>query len=34
MPVAYAVERDAKTPIEPGEVGTVATLTVKYEMTR
>lgn len=30
----YAVERDAKTPIEPGEVGTMVTLTLKYEMTR
>jgi uncharacterized protein YggE len=34
MPVAYAIERDASTPIVPGEVGTVVTLTVKYEMTR
>lgn len=34
MPVAYAVERDAKTPIAPGEVGTTVNLTVKYEMTR
>jgi uncharacterized protein YggE len=25
---------DAKTPVEPGEVGTGVTLTVKYEMTR
>lgn len=34
MPVAYAVERDAKTPIAAGEVGTTVNLTVKYEMTR
>jgi uncharacterized protein YggE len=33
-PVAYAVERDASTPIAPGEVGTMVTLTLKYEMTR
>lgn len=34
MPVAFAAERDASTPIEPGEVGTTVNLTVKYEMTR
>lgn len=34
MPVAYAAERDAKTPIAPGEVGVTVNLTVKYEMTR
>jgi uncharacterized protein YggE len=34
MPVAYAAERDAKTPIAPGEVGTTVNLTLKYEMTR
>lgn len=40
MPVAEgaiavtAQSRDAKTPIEPGQVGTGVTLTVKYEMTR
>ena len=33
-PLAFRAERDSSTPIEPGEVGTVATLTVKYEMTR
>jgi len=31
---AYAIERDASTPVVPGEVGTAVTLTVKYEMTR
>jgi len=34
MPVAFAAERDARTPIVPGEVGTTVNLTVKYEMTR
>jgi uncharacterized protein YggE len=34
MPVAYAAERDASTPIAPGEVGTTVNLTLKYEMTR
>jgi len=34
MPVSFNVERDAKTPIESGEVGTTVNLTVKYEMTR
>jgi uncharacterized protein YggE len=34
MPVAFAAERDAKTPIIPGEVGTTVNLTVKYEMTK
>lgn len=34
MPMAYAVERDAKTPIAPGEVGTTVNLAVKYEMTK
>ena len=33
MPVAFRAQL-AKTPIEPGEVGTVVTLTLKYEMTR
>jgi uncharacterized protein YggE len=33
MPVAFRVQA-AATPIEPGEVGTTVTLTVKYEMTR
>lgn len=33
-PVAFRAEAAAKTPIEPGEVGTTVTLTVKYEMTR
>ena len=33
MAVAFRVQV-AATPIEPGEVGTTATLTVKYEMTR
>jgi uncharacterized protein YggE len=32
--IAFRAEAAAKTPIEPGEVGTTATLTVKYEMTR
>ena len=32
--MASRVERDAKTPIEPGLVGTVVNVTVKYEMTR
>lgn len=31
---ASAEAADASTPIEPGEVGTGATITVKYEMTR
>jgi uncharacterized protein YggE len=36
MPVAFRAEaaQDASTPIEPGEVGTGVTVTVKYEMTR
>jgi uncharacterized protein YggE len=34
MPVAFRAEAVAKTPIEPGEVGTSVTLAVKYEMTR
>jgi uncharacterized protein YggE len=34
QPIAFRAEAAAKTPIEPGEVGTTATLTVKYEMTR
>jgi uncharacterized protein YggE len=34
MPVAFRAEAAAKTPIEPGEVGTTVMLTVKYEMTR
>ena len=36
MPVAQALEARAstKTPIEPGQVGTGVTVTVKYEMTR
>ncbi len=29
-----AVSAEKRTPIEPGQVGTMATLTVKYEMTR
>jgi len=29
-----AASRDARTPIEPGQVGTGVTLTTKYEMTR
>lgn len=33
QPVAFRAEA-AKTPIEPGEVGTTVTLTIKYEMTR
>lgn len=33
QPVAFRAAA-AKTPIEPGEVGTTVTLTVKYEMTR
>ncbi len=32
--VLAAASKDASTPIEPGEVGTGVTLTVKYEMTR
>jgi uncharacterized protein YggE len=35
QPVAFRAEAaQAKTPIEPGEVGTTVNLTVKYEMTR
>jgi len=38
LPMAAAIRaegaQDAKTPIEPGEVGTGVTVTVKYEMTR
>jgi uncharacterized protein YggE len=35
VPVAYRAEAAAaKTPIEPGEVGTTVNLTLKYEMTR
>jgi uncharacterized protein YggE len=35
VPVAYRAEAaQAKTPIEPGEVGTTVNLTLKYEMTR
>jgi len=34
QPIAFRAEAAAKTPIEPGEVGTTVTLTVKYEMTR
>jgi hypothetical protein len=34
MPMAFRAVAAAKTPIEPGEVGTTVTLTVKYEMTR
>lgn len=36
VPMARAVAEsaDAKTPIEPGQVGTGVTVTVKYEMTR
>jgi uncharacterized protein YggE len=35
VPVAYRAEAAAaKTPIEPGEVGTTINLTLKYEMTR
>ena len=32
--VLTAALKDAATPIEPGQVGTGVTLTVKYEMTR
>jgi uncharacterized protein YggE len=35
MPMAFRVEAaQAKTPIEPGEVGITVSLTLKYEMTR
>jgi uncharacterized protein YggE len=34
QPVAFRAEAAARTPIEPGEVGTTVTLTLKYEMTR
>jgi uncharacterized protein YggE len=35
MPMAFRAEAaQAKTPIEPGEVGTTVSLTLKYEMTR
>ncbi|MEX0342299.1 MAG: SIMPL domain-containing protein [Erythrobacter sp.] len=34
MRMESAAAGDAKTPIEPGEVGTGVTITVKYEMTR
>jgi uncharacterized protein YggE len=33
-PVPMAFRAQAKTPIEPGEVGTTVNLTLKYEMTR